>query len=281
VAIHKSISDYYLYQQLKAEKYLERCLAHADPEVVHQLRLCIKKLKAYDLLADQLGFEDHEENRELTFSVKKLFRLAGQIRDIQVQLHLLSVHETKTGAAYPEFSQWLLKRENKRISRLFSSLPRASHHSSLKTGNDLAIDALFLLNDKSIENSADKVLNNLHVKIQKLAAGEISDANLHLIRKTTKRIRYILNMLYISNPNYNYDRITNRALREIEMAAGKWHDYLVRNELIDRFIKKIGPEESPGLIKYKHLSDVCSAELETAYKKACRIVKRKMFVQMI
>lgn len=251
-------------------------MEHAEPEVVHQLRLCIKKLRAFNKLAKQLGLDNHEVYADLTFHLRKMFKLTGQIRDTQVQIHMLDEHEVKTGIQYPELKKWLVSREKKRISRLTRSPRKALTHSTEEKSYRETIDGISHLNDKIILESADKVLNNLYLKSQKLATGNISDVNLHRIRKLTKQIRYILNVLHCSYPDYVYKRVNIASLREIEAAAGDWHDNLIRIELLGRFLEKLKQSDNPSLLKYQQLVDECSAELETFYNSACEVVKGKL-----
>lgn len=251
-------------------------MEHAQPEVVHQLRLCIKKLRAFNKLAKQLGLDNHEEYADLTFHFRKMFKLTGQIRDTQVQMHMLDDHEAKTGIPYPEFKKWLVSREKKRVSRLTHSPRRVLTHPTEEKSYKETIDGISHSNDRIILESADNVLDNLYRKAQKLATGNISDVNLHRIRKITKQIRYILNVLHCSYPDYVYKRVNIATLREIEAAAGEWHDNLIRTELLGRFLEKFQKSDKPDLFKYQQLADFFSDELESFYDNACKVVKEKL-----
>jgi CHAD domain-containing protein len=276
MATSESIYDYYLHQQSNSENYLEQCMVHAEPEVVHQLRLCIKKLRAFNILAKEIGLSRHEEHKRMTFRTKKMFKLAGQIRDIQVQILLLSAYEEKTGSTYPEFSKWLVKREKKRISRL-CRIPRKDKNQET-SGNEpnAAFSGIVDASDETVINSAVIVLDGLYSKVQKLATGYISDENLHRIRKIAKQLKYIQNIMFSCYPDFHFDPIHISTLREIDVAAGHWHDKLLRIELLGRYIETMQESNEQTTRHYHELMDVCFLELDVAYEEACSIVKSKL-----
>ena len=112
-----SISEYYIHLQHAVYRHLELCLGQAEKEAIHRLRLSIKKLNAFNKLAEHLCLADFETHFQNTKKIRRLYALAGQLRDTQVQLHLLALAEGRTESDYSEFSKWLLNREMKRISR--------------------------------------------------------------------------------------------------------------------------------------------------------------------
>ena len=86
---HKSIHEYYMQQHRNIEYYLEQCAEKAEAELVHELRLSIKKLRAFHKLAGPLCPEDTDDLIHVKRRVRKLFRIAGELRDTQVQLHFM------------------------------------------------------------------------------------------------------------------------------------------------------------------------------------------------
>lgn len=273
---HKSIYDYYFQQHRNSEHFLEQCLEEAEPEAVHQLRLCIKKLRAFDKLAGQLGLEEHETHMKLSLRVRKMFKLAGQIRDIQVQINLLEKQDEQSGTSHPELSAWMQLRAKKRIERLHSLHKKTKPDSEEKQDEKAAVEGVARLNDAAILSGANVVLNRLFKKAGRLATGRINENDLHRVRKITKQIRYIINAIQSCFPDYTFERISINSLKEIETVTGNWHDYLVRIELIERFIDKLSPTDKSALLKYSKLTAQCKAELEASYNSSCQVVKGKM-----
>jgi CHAD domain-containing protein len=275
-----SIFKYYLRQQSNIEDYLMQCVAHAEPEAVHQLRLCIKKLRAFNILAMNTGLRIQQEHMQQNFSMKKMFKLAGQIRDTQVQIQMLDAYEQKVSVVFPEFSDWLLKREKKRISKLCDQAGKRVAH--VTTYNELQAMQPFYteLNDKLMTDAAVDLLNRMYTKAQKLSTGYISNENLHSIRKIAKQLKYILNILISCYPEFYFDRIPISALREIDVVAGHWHDHLLRIDLLGTWNKKMQVIDDQTKQKYKEFADYCNASLGEAYDQACAVVKSNLFEQV-
>jgi hypothetical protein len=61
-------------------------------------------------------------------------------------------------------------------------------------------------------------------------------------------------------------------LRNIEAAAGHWHDNLVRVELLSKFLDKMKFGDDSEKFKYQKLLNACKAELHIAFNDASQIV---------
>jgi CHAD domain-containing protein len=276
MAVFKSIYDYYLHQLLNCGSYIEQCKVHAEPELVHQLRLSIKKLRAFKLLADRLEISDIDDYQQLIDGVKKMFKLAGQIRDTQVQIYMLASCKEQTGTTYTLFHKWLLRREKRKISQLCGSKFKSSINSESGTINNGIASTILLPEKNAIITSAQILLDEMHLNTQKLATGSIGNENLHEIRKITKQMRYIIAILTGIYPDFQYPQITVETLKDIENAVGNWHDNLIRIEFIDRFVKKIKNHDEVIVLKYKGLEAFSHSSLDEAYEKACQVVKTKL-----
>jgi len=275
---HKSLHEYYLQQHRNIEHYLQQCAEKADAELVHELRLSIKKLRAFHKLAGPLCPENADDLVHVKRHVRKLFRIAGELRDTQVQLHLLLTYEQQTGEQYPEFSRWLLKREKKRIARFgFSPQPLLSHAKVQLTHEQLG-DWLASASEEAIKSVATEVITGLIARARRLAAGHLSDRNLHRVRTLTKQVRYILSIMHHSFPGYTFDQVSVELLREIEAVAGYWHDTLITIELLGKCMEKLHFEDKQSRHKYEKFYNECKAALDTAYFEACRVVRSELLV---
>lgn len=275
MALYESVFEYYEQQHQHTLKWLKQCMVHAEPEAVHQLRLCIKKLKAFHLLAMQLDLNENKDYKVLSRLVKKVFRLAGQLRDTQVQIQMLNVFEQENNRKFPEFAKWLYRYEKKQVAELCGSQSRKSVQSAsiiINKGNSL--DASHI-EDAAILKGAYQVTGGLFHKIGQLVTGNISDENLHDIRKYTKQLRYILNIFQSNYPDFHFHEITSASLREIETYVGHWHDCLIRQARLEQFVagKKPGTK---SMLVYERLTDSFNLELEKAYEEACILVKHKV-----
>ena len=273
---HKSIHEYYMQQHRNIEYYLEQCAEKAEAELVHELRLSIKKLRAFHKLAGPLCPEDTDDLIHVKRRVRKLFRIAGQLRDTQVQLHLLGTYEQQTGEQYPEFGRWLLKREQKRMAKFgFSPQPVLPHTKAHLTHQQLG-EILASASEETIKDVSNGVLTDLISRARNLASGHLSDRNLHRVRTLTKQVRYILSIMHRSFPEYTFDQVQVESLREIEAVAGYWHDNLVKLELLGKCMEKLHFEDELSRHKYEKFYNECKAALDTAYFEACRVVRKSL-----
>ncbi len=276
-----SISEYYTHQQHAVYRHLELCLGKAEKDAIHRLRLSIKKLNAFNKLAEHLCLADFETHFQNTKKIRRFYALAGQLRDTQVQLHLLATAERKAGFDYSEFNNWLVNRENKRFSRFVQKsqnnrLAPVPHIANTQISKKLA-----KLSQQTLLDNTATFLSGLLVKAKKLSTGSIPERDLHRIRIITKQIRYVSQIVKHCYSDFNFHEISFESLRKIETVAGKWHDYLVRIELLERFIKKYEHSDHSDSIKYQAFLTDCKKELELAYKNACRVVKHEMKTKII
>jgi len=276
MAAYESLVEYYLHQHNHIDHYLELCLNDADAELIHELRLSIKKLRAFNLLAERLCLTDTEEHIHIKHSVKQLYKRAGQLRDTQVQIQLLLAFEAQTGIEYPEFSKWLRRREKKRIKR-FGKKPK--HAMPIATPIDVhlkIIDMLTKADDETIRNDAGIVLHGLFAKAQKLSKGEMNDRDLHGVRILSKQLRYIITIMQHSYPDFKFNDLSVDLLREIEEATGHWHDSLVKVESLGKCIGRLQSSDNITLAKYEKFLSASYSELHIAYSDACTLVRREL-----
>lgn len=276
MAAHETIHEYYLHQHRNIANYLELCLIHPETELVHELRLSIKKLRSFHKLAEHLFLNEADEHIHIKHRVRKLYITAGQLRDTQVQSELLARFSEQTGIQYPEFELWLKRRENKKILRFGKKpqqvVPQATAQSiHQKIGNLLA-----QADDETILNSADKVLSGLYLKARNIAESRMNGHNLHRIRTITKQMRYILNIITHSYPDFKFLDLSKDSLREIETAAGNWHDNLVRVELLQKFLYKTKHADDSEKFKYKKFVNACKSELDIAFDETTLLVQKAL-----
>lgn len=276
MAAYESLVEYYLHQHNHIDHYLELCLNDADAELIHELRLSIKKLRAFNKLIRQLFVADSCEQVHINHRVTILYKLAGEIRDTQVQINLLASYEEQEGAEYEEFRNWLLKREKKRIERFNRKSHHVIPHATANIARNHTIKMLTPKNDETVIECSEKVLDGLFEKARKLSEGDINERNLHQIRIKTKQLRYILNIIQHCYPDFEFYKISIDSLREMEAAVGQWHDNLVRVEYLDRCIEKLKLTDNDELLIYGKLLDSFGSDLNTTYQETCYIVKKRL-----
>jgi len=276
MAAHESLHEYYLHQHRNIEHYLELCSSHPEAELVHELRLCIKRLRAFHKLAEQLYSDGMVEHIHMKHRVRQLYNVAGQLRDTQVQIDMFTSLEEQTGMKYPEFGKWLLRREKKRIRRFGKKPEQVVPQTTSQSTHEKIGNLLALADDETILENAGNVLFGLYSMAKKLSGGNSNDKDLHQLRRITKQMRYIISIMTHSYPDYTYKAISVKSLREIEVAAGHWHDNLVRIVLLGKFMEKKKFIDDSLELKYQELFNKCKSLLDTSYNEAYGLVRNTL-----
>lgn len=187
-------------------------LQKTTEEDIHKLRTTLKKLKTFSMLLDGLLFTE----KDFPIELSKLFKLSGEIRDIQIQQNILQEYED----GYKAYLLYLYEDRLKKFK--------------IKENFDYEIqyltDKLNRVEDYQID---EQIIINIKARIHK-CYGEVRDMNmvisplnLHDIRIKLKRIYHTILMLG------EIDDIEK--INKIQDIIGLWHDYDVTIENIKKF----------------------------------------------
>jgi CHAD domain-containing protein len=186
-------------------------------EPVHRLRTTIRRLEA---VLDSLPEENHDKLRR---QLRDLRRLAGAVREVDVQQNLLA---TIRAEGHPEQKEAvalkLASKRNKRERKLLARLDDDSVASLRKRLRRLGAE----LRQWRDENSRDPLRDPIRTALDQFAelATEIdslSPDSLHAFRTRCKRIRYLAEIGY-GQPNAD---LVVTELRRLQGAIGAWHDW--------------------------------------------------------
>lgn len=254
--------EYYLAQY----RLLHICLlqenAFANPEIVHEFRLAIKRIKALNYVFNELGIRLFEHNQRIIQDVKLVFALAGNIRDIQVQNSMLHTYQDQTGLSYPEFARWLKKQELTCIAALKKTVEKQELKIPEPEADKCNTKKLWNITDDQFELIIKRLQTELLNQAEKLAYGRTSCDDFHAFRKQTKRLRYTIKPLSDSLFAGNTQVPAIETLRETETITGNWHDNLVRVEMLNSFLLTKKFKNKVTYFKYKKLQ----ASFETAHE---------------
>jgi len=181
-------------------------------EDIHKLRTTLKKLKTFNILLDGLLFRQKDFPIELT----NLFKLSGEIRDIQIQKNILDEYED----GYKAYLLFLCEQKVSKF-KIKNNFDSELQHLT---------DKLNAVEDYHID---DQIIKNIQTRI-KISYDEtleiirnVSSETLHEIRKRIKRIYYTRLMLG--------DPTDIEKLDKIQDTIGLWHDCDVTIENIKKF----------------------------------------------
>jgi CHAD domain-containing protein len=258
--MHEQLLDYLKKQHQHLEHYLALCFDTPDAEVVHQLRVSIKRIRAIFLFAEQLaGNENFDASRHYR-PLRKLFRMAGDIRDIQVQQNLVAGYAVSMNTSFELLLEHLDKLEKRSISRFFDETEHFNTIRNLHHLRQIIQNSITPLKGEEIREKAFQMLTGQCDEIRRNLVTIPGNKELHRMRTIIKQMHYILGVLRKSDPAAPEFPVPPSALSAAEVLLGQWHDRIVGIELLENFRKKMKKHHEPEKENYKLLSNVLLAE---------------------
>jgi len=207
-------------------------LEEPEKENIHQLRVTIKKLKAYLELLRSLD-PAFQEVRVLA-PLKKVFQTAGILRDFQIH-ETLVLERTKTATGKNELKKQLEAQE----AFLKSSFQMQESGFSFVGLRNGFIHLYLKLHNLDLENAYRGLANYLYLKIiqiqEKIVLSGMDEAKLHLLRINLKAFYYTLTFL---NSQYSFKKhLIGRSIKYMESVQedlGIWHDLYMATENSER-----------------------------------------------
>jgi CHAD domain-containing protein len=200
---------------------------------IHRARLDVKKIFALYGLFEMLAPEIFKKQGGYRL-FRPLYRQAGKIREIQVNYLLLTSSQPLENQ-YHSFTQWLREEEQQSVKKFIQLIKKFREKELTETDKVIQkicrSSSIFKLRSKTKAYALRKA-----VIIQYLQTTKPGDKEIHRIRQNLKEMSAITTLVYSIKPGKQLDVIIS-ALNKTEMMIGDWHDRLVLNEAIDRFLK--------------------------------------------
>ena len=204
--------DYFNEQIKTFNECHSNLLEQTTEKDIHRLRTTLKKLKTFNILLDGLLFRQ----KDFPVEFSNLFKLSGEIRDIQIQQKILDEYEDG-------YKAYLLYVYEDRLKKF-------KIKDNFEKEIQYLTDKLNKVEDYHID---DQVITNIQTRIEisyddiRSMIENISPENLHEIRIKIKRIYHTLLMLGELN---NIEKLDN-----IQEKIGLWHDHDVTIANIKQF----------------------------------------------
>jgi CHAD domain-containing protein len=202
-AIQTQLSDFHKYR---------------DPESIHHLRVEIKKIFALlALLKFCSGRQRFMRQKE---AIQKLFKEAGNIRDAQVNLALVSAQGSRNRSYEDQQRSFIKASEKEFCSFIPFHLRNAGRSFAFISSrlSDIRQECLFGFYEREIKKT-------------RMALADPGNAKgLHKCRKRLKNMIYIQDLL--NKPQKKKLGIRFSYLHRLEEAISKWHDAAVTIEVL-------------------------------------------------
>lgn len=179
---HKQVKHIVCQFHKELNKHYQKSIKDFDMEALHQLRLTYKKLRAFLRMTSYR----EEGGAEITIAkkMKKAYRIAGLIRDIQLQQQRIAEVAGQFGfqpKAYARLLEKEINRQKPGLSRIISSEIIKNHKKKIY----LLLPAKFSLLD------ADLYVQKRWAAVNAIiVSGHFYDIDIHAIRKSLKDLLY-------------------------------------------------------------------------------------------
>ena len=204
------------------QKYFKRVQKGADEEDIHQLRVALKKLKTILHIVDP-------ENKILKTSEKKrirrLFKVAGIIREAQVNMELVQHIDDRTMEVYRSFLNEQIHYGAKALQQ-FTSDKKSADFFSKNTLKEISKKTKHF----SESHQLDKFRTRVYDRIERYVhyAG---DKILHEIRKEIKHLLFITKFVHVDDSKKEH-------INNLADQLGTWHDQAVLLYSLESFSAK-------------------------------------------
>jgi len=252
--MHEDLLEYFQKHQQHLEHYLALCIEEPESEIVHQLRVSIKRLRAVlQFMGQVVGNEDISAKKQLK-SLRKLFKIAGGIRDVHVQQKLIPEYETSMNLQFGLYLKHLEKLEKQSIKNFYSFIEEAKPIHKLTSGRELIEKSLALLTPGEIRLRAEQLLASRCNHLRQMLGDRPDDKKLHEMRTIIKQMRYVMSVMRKNAPDSAEEPVWLANLTEAEVLLGKWHDMVVGIALLKDFREKTDLHHTPDSEDYKVLA---------------------------
>ncbi len=217
------------------ERHFEDSSIHCGIKSIHDLRVEIKRLRAILTLVNCI--KPDYKSAKYYRKVRPLFKEAGKVRDIHVQMLTIRDAMSEHNLELSEYYNTLKFRE----SGLRSDYLNFCDDFTTATF-DTIIDSLRGFSGRSGSNDPDQDLKNcfqerLNEIVSLKGQAYLTPAEYHKIRIRTKTARYILEVLRECFSDEQRYLDLNEGLKAIHQVLGLWHDKEVGILMLQEFLE--------------------------------------------
>jgi CHAD domain-containing protein len=246
----KLINYFEKQQELFTEYYNESRKSYTINSV-HEMRLCMKRLRALFIFFEALE-PDVISTKVLLSSFRKLFKLAGHIRDIQIQKKLALHLEKELDASYSEYIHFLNKNEKRAIRAFEKKMHGYEPEKDFAMIRNIISDTISSYPSDDISLRGKQIISDKFLLVHKMTLVKLNSTQLHAIRTKLKQIAYLLKIWKGHDHVTQAIPVERAQLQMVEIKLGQWHDYVVAETYIKSFIASF-PDEKQVPVHYATL----------------------------
>jgi len=239
----EQIIDYFRRHRQVIEENLELSRDPNDIEAIHNLRLSIKRMRVVAKLAEILSRGKFDMKQQMK-DIRKLFRRAGRLRDMQVALQLLKEYDNDGLQSVIDHIEGRELKQRRKYEEVLSGFDPGI----LDRFEENLIASTAGVDKKVLTHAGFTMLSDLEFDIHRIYHSSKEEKRLHRIRRRLKDINYLNNIFAESLPIADHLNISVEKLRELGEVAGTWHDCLTLESILGKAIAK-DPDSSDHIVQ--------------------------------
>ena len=201
---------------------------------IHRARLDVKKILAIvDLLRIVRLKSDKDPEFEKIF--KKLYRASGRIREIQVNMLLLTRAEF-AGYDMTLFNNDLLMQEKKMTIEFLKEI-RKFNEQKLSRIEKRIKKEVSKITSATLQKKTKRYIHSKIKLIQELLETGDGEENVHKVRQHIKELSTVLSLVFAIKSSDNLEMVINR-LNKSEVMIGDWHDRVILADSMRNFLEQ-------------------------------------------
>jgi CHAD domain-containing protein len=231
----EAIKSYYFSYKEVFDHNFQLVLDNFNVEAIHKMRTSVKRIRALYILVEHMTDKKFRAKKQLK-NIRILFKFGGRIREIQIERQLLASYELKLDNKYPEYNEYLLKRERREIAKFLKNIPKNSDRETI-LNNEKFVRTIDAFDEELIREKTRSFLDYKTRVIHNLINKPASNERIHSNRTHLKQIYYLYDILLEISGREVLLGIENTRLREIEKYFGTWHDLVNSPLYLNAFLK--------------------------------------------
>jgi CHAD domain-containing protein len=247
--MQEKIREYYLIHKLVFEEMFSKSLNDFDKEAIHKMRTSTKRLRALFQLIESISKKKFSAKKQLK-SIRHLFKLAGRIRELQIEGELLADYESEKKISITAYHEYLSGREHQEIAHFLKALPPLTERKNI-LNDEIVLNAIKSIKPKKLAAKVEAFLKGKFAAIKRINSNKISNHKVHQNRTIIKQLYYLYGILIIESKGENVMGMAEERLREIEQLIGEWHDRVNSIYYINAFRKTRAGKNTQSIEHYK------------------------------
>ena len=252
---HTKMSGYHRLKLESIRRNFKLAQEHNDPDGVHDLRVDLKRMKAFFALVESINHEFKAKKEFRNF--KKIAQNTGRLRDVQVQRELVENINGSLGLGIEDYKAYLIEKECG-YSAAFQKFALKNPLQNLKKSEKIIKKTLKEISPVRAEARVQGRFYNMRNNLVFLhSEDKLKDDILHEVRKLSKETHYVLEIIQSCFRIFRDSKGFLKKLIKVHKLLGAWHDYDVCLRYLNNFQKdcKVDFSQAPYSVLVKHIHD--------------------------